>query len=71
MISKEASFQILIEISVNHLGVTIRSFDEYEMPEFEMNSQNFQILDVIQSGSIPEEIRLMMKKEAKRKISYL
>jgi hypothetical protein len=39
----ETSSKMVLEIRVTHMGITVLSFDEYEMPEFEFTSQGYHI----------------------------
>jgi hypothetical protein len=65
MKSTHPSASILLEISVKEGEVTVLSYDEFGMPEFELVTHDFRILDSIKSGVIPEELNQMVM-EAKQ-----
>jgi hypothetical protein len=70
MKSTNPSVSVLLEISVNEGEVTVLSYDEFQMPEFELVTHDFRVLDSIKSGVIPEELNQMVMeaKQSKRNI---
>jgi 16S rRNA U1498 N3-methylase RsmE len=65
MKSTYPSASVLLEISVNEGELTVLSYNEFGMPEFELVTHDFRVLDSIKSGVIPEEFN-QMAMEAKQ-----